>query len=130
MFLHLSVSHSVHGGSAPTPHGQTPQMQTPRANPPWMQTPQADPQQTPPMQDPPNADPPGIRQQAGGTHPIGMHTCSPFVSHLIHSMPLEDTFGKNVFVSYLENLETFFCHFTFIGMWTDVTVILCSFNSV
>ena len=30
---------------------------------PWMQTP---PSQTPP---------PGIRQQAGGTHPTGMHTC-------------------------------------------------------
>ena len=102
------------GGWVDPPECRPPQMQTPRADlprqtlpgcTPPVQTPQGDP---PPNAGPPNADPPGIRQQAGGTHPTGMHTCSPFVSHLIHSMPLEDTFGKNVFISYLENLETFF----------------------
>ena len=37
-----------------------------------MQTPWAKPH---PMQTPMDADPPRIRQQAGGTHPTGVHTC-------------------------------------------------------
>ena len=92
MFLHLSVSHSVQGGVLPQcMMGYTPQQQTP----PWQQTP---PQEadtpweadtpSPGSRHPPAADtPPGRRhppravhawrygQQAGGTHPTGMHTC-------------------------------------------------------
>ena len=44
---------------------------------PWMQTPQME--TPPPRCRPPDADPPGILrdkgQQAGGTHPTGMHSC-------------------------------------------------------
>ena len=62
MFLHLSVSHSVHGGvvSAPFHAGIHP------------------PRQTPPP--PPHTDTPlplayyGIQQQASGTHSTEMHT--------------------------------------------------------
>ena len=60
MFLHLSVSHSVHRG-VNIPLGR----------------------HTPPGQTPPRADTPpaqrmlGYGQQTGGTHPVGMHTCSP-----------------------------------------------------
>ena len=81
MFLHLSLSHSIHSGGASVKHlpGQT--------------IPQADPlgrsprQTTPPARHPPAQcmlgytprSPAqcmlGYGQQAGGTHPSGMHTC-------------------------------------------------------
>ena len=51
IFLHLSVSHSVHRGSVHPLSGQTPPL---GRHPPW---------QTPPL------------RSAGGTHPTGMHTC-------------------------------------------------------
>ena len=54
-----------------TPCMQTPLVgQTPLGRPPWMQTP------------PSWADtPPPIRQQAGGMHPTGMHTCRYYFPH-------------------------------------------------
>ena len=85
------VCHSVHRGrgSAQPPRmqtpriGQTPWMQTPHGwadppgcRPPWMQTPRVG--QTPlPGCRPPRgwADTPPYSQQAGGTHPTGIHTC-------------------------------------------------------
>ena len=120
MFLHLSVSHSVHGGGglpsplacrqtwgfgqippgyrpppgrspwADLPPDEDPPGQTPPGRPPG-QTPWADthsqmqtPLLRPPLcrppsldADPPDVDPLMIRQQAGGTHPTGMHTCPP-----------------------------------------------------
>ena len=73
MFLHLSVSHSVHGGStwAGTPPG--------RYIPPGRYPPEG----TPPVQvhPPPEAVQTGrYEQQAGGTHPTGMHSCFSFKS--------------------------------------------------
>ena len=86
MFLHLSVSHSVHRGVSASVHAGT--------HPPWVQTPPgADtPQEadTPKEADTPprKRTPPGSRhppsctvhagrygKQAGSTHPTGMHTC-------------------------------------------------------
>ena len=67
MFLHLSVSHSVHSvhrGSASVHAGIHPLEQTPQ-------------DQTPPGANPyPRAVHAGrYRQQASGTHPTGRHTC-------------------------------------------------------
>ena len=57
MFLHLSVSHSVHGGVPGQVH------------PPWAGT-------HPWAGTPPGAVHAGrYGQQAGGTHPTGMHSC-------------------------------------------------------
>ena len=100
--LHLSVSHSVHMGGVPwqvPPWAGTP----PRQVPPMVGTPPLPPGQvhppgrcTPPGQVHPRAGPPrqvyphpcpprqvhppqqcmlGYGQQAGGTHPTGMHSC-------------------------------------------------------
>ena len=64
MFLHLSVSHSVHRGGVP---GQV------HPHPPWAGTP-------PRQVHPPEAVHAGrYGQQAGGTHPTGMHSCFHFV---------------------------------------------------
>ena len=74
MFLHLSVSHSVHRGVSASLHAG---IHTPT---PWEQTPpqEADnpqKQALPPEQTPPCAVHAGrYGQQAGGTHPAGMHT--------------------------------------------------------
>ena len=74
MFLHLSVSHSVHrgGGStwAGTPWaGTSPEQVHPLSG----YAPQAG---TPPGQvHPPPQWMLGYGQQAGGTHPTGMHSC-------------------------------------------------------
>ena len=100
MFLHLSVSHSVHRGGVPgevhplaryTP-GQVPPF--PAGTPPWTGTPSpagAHPGQvhpslagTPPLgrYTPRHVHPPGAvhagryGKQAGGTHPAGMHSCA------------------------------------------------------
>ena len=87
MFLHLSVSYSVHrGGGVPgqVPPRQVPPRQwegvpgqvTPPAGtppeqvPPWAVTPP--PRQVPPL---PQQCMLGYGQQAGGTHPTGMHSC-------------------------------------------------------
>ena len=85
IFLHLSVSHSVHGGGvsawAPlprqTPPGQTPPRQTPPG-----QTPSG---RQPLQADTPQADnhysrqipsiPHEMATEAGSTHPTGMHSC-------------------------------------------------------
>ena len=99
MFLHLSVSHSVHGGQClpqymlgytPTtskadtpwsrhlPGADTPQEQTPPRSrpPPREQTPQGADTPPPKEQTPPCTVHAGrYGQQAGGTHPTGMHTC-------------------------------------------------------
>ena len=73
MFLHLSVSHSVHGGRLPQwMLGYTPLPPGPEADMP--PGPEAD---TPPQeQTPPGAVHAGrYGQQVSGTHPTGMHTC-------------------------------------------------------
>ena len=84
MLLHLSVSHSVHRGVSASVHAgihtSTPQEQTPpqKQKPPQKQTPPRS--RHPPEQTPPRADTPctvhagRYGQQAGGTHPTGMHT--------------------------------------------------------
>ena len=60
MFLHLSVSHSVHSGvSARHPQHRHPRADTPQADTPWAGT----PQQTPPQP---------VATAADGTHPTGM----------------------------------------------------------
>ena len=82
MFLHLSVSYSVHngGGSAPVHAGITTPRDQRQTLPP---VPEADPRE----QIPPRAYTPWSRhtpyavhagrygQQADGTHPTGMHAC-------------------------------------------------------
>ena len=72
------------GGFAQLPWMQTPSpwMQTPS---PWMQTPSPW-MQTPPQcrsPPPPDADPFSYGQQAGGTHPTGMHTCLTFIFPIV-----------------------------------------------
>ena len=84
MFLHLSVSHSVHRGGVclsvywdtitPPPPEQTP----PGADPPGTRHPP--PEQTPP---PPGAE---TATAADGTHPTGMHSCCILVSHIEKNM--------------------------------------------
>ena len=93
MFLHLSVSHSVHGGCGergiwwkgvcpggegcgrhPAPWTQRQTPPGPRGRHPWTQRqtpldPEAD---TPP---PPPLSPVEMATEAGGTHPTGMHSC-------------------------------------------------------
>ena len=98
MFLHLSVSHSVHRGVYPSMHwGRRPPgrhipactgADTPRGRHPLGRRLQADtPRQTPPKQTPPGRHPPGrhppgrhphpgqMATAADGTHPTGMHSC-------------------------------------------------------
>ena len=79
IFLHMSVSHSVHiGGGGSTWAGtpwqvHPPGRYTPRqVHPPWQV--HSSGQIHPPAGSPP-AMQAGIRQQAGGTHPTGMHFC-------------------------------------------------------
>ena len=80
MFLHLSVI-LLTGGEGGRESGQPPWMQTPQgwADHPRCRTPGVG--QIPPMQTLPGLvrHPPGSTtgydQQAGGTHPTGMHTC-------------------------------------------------------
>ena len=78
MFLHLSVSHSVHGGSTP-PGKHTPwEAHTPRkhthipkeAHPPW----EAPPGSTHPLGS-------TLREAHPQKHPLGMHTSSPPEGH-------------------------------------------------
>ena len=101
MFLQVSVilftegeSASVHAGITPPPRGRN-QEDPPPSRPPRSGTPQEEnpppPEQAPP---PPGRDPPGAEtipprkqcmqgrygQQAGGTHPTGMHACFPYIS--------------------------------------------------
>ena len=59
MFLHLSVSHSVHRGRSAPVHAGIP---------PWADTPRAD---TPSRADTPQQ----TATAADGTHPTGMHSC-------------------------------------------------------
>ena len=91
MFLHLSVSHSVHRGGVclsacwdtHPPRADTPREQScpPRADTTQEHTP---PGSTPP----PRAVHAGrYGQQAGGTHPTGMHTCTTFV----YSVQMKET---------------------------------------
>ena len=57
-----SMCHSVHrGGGRPGGLGRLPRSRSPRSR--------------PPRQTLPGCRPPGIHQQAGGTHPTGMHSC-------------------------------------------------------
>ena len=98
MLLHLSVILFT-GRSAIHPQADTPLGRHPLGGPPWADTPLADTPQadapwadTPPGQTSPPADTPlgqtpllgrhspaqcmiGYGQQAGGTHPTGMHCC-------------------------------------------------------
>ena len=103
MFLHLSVSHSVHGGGRAVP-GQVPLRDQvhPLAGPgtppgtryihqagtgqvsPWDQVPSPTPPGTryTPLQVPPQAVHAGrYGQQADGTHPTGMHSCSIYIKN-------------------------------------------------
>ena len=73
MFLHLSVSHSVHGGGY-TPWAGTPNPPPGPGTPPWAGT-------------PPRAVHAGrYGQQAGGTHPTGMHSCLD-LNHTVSMLP-------------------------------------------
>ena len=76
MFLHLSVSHSVHRGDVcqTPPPEQTP----PCANSPLGRHPP--PRQTPPGRPPPPPIPQQTATAANGTHPTGMHSCWSIVS--------------------------------------------------
>ena len=65
MFLHLSVSHSVHRGVYLSM--QLTGVYTLQADPP--------PMQTLPVQTPPGQTPPQTATEVGGTHPIRMHSC-------------------------------------------------------
>ena len=70
MFLHLSVSYSVHGGvGLPLVPGVG--LGSVCHTTPWQTPP---PGQTPPLADPPAQCMLGYGQQAGGTHPTGMHS--------------------------------------------------------
>ena len=96
MFLHLSLSHSVHGGGGlpqcmlgyTTHHhpGQTPPRQTPPGRPPpppggyccgcWDTPPTTPLGRHPPDTPPPGRHPPPpARYCSGGTHPTGMQSC-------------------------------------------------------
>ena len=82
LFLHLSVSHSVHRGVSASVHAgihNTPPADTPQSRPHLDRPPEADnlPEQTPPGSRHPQGAVHAGRygQQAGGTHPTGMHTC-------------------------------------------------------
>ena len=95
MFLHLSVSHSVHRGGWQThplgshPPGQThplsrqplpPRRHDPRQTLPWADTPWVD---TPPRQTPwADTPPPETATAADGTYPTRMHSCSSYVYYL------------------------------------------------
>ena len=85
MFLHVSVSHSVHRGGLPQcmlGYHPTP---PPRTSPPPEQAP---PEQTPQEQTPPGADSPctvhtgRYGQQADGMHPTEMQSCYIFENFL------------------------------------------------
>ena len=60
MFLHLSVSHSVHRGRGVC--GRHPQAETPQAETPWADTPS-------------RHSPGQTATTADSTHPTGMHSC-------------------------------------------------------
>ena len=86
MFLHLSVSHSVHGGVSASGPGGVCYTPRPEQTPPRADTPREDPPEqtdTPWADTPPpwaDTNPPvqcmlGYGQQAGGMHPTGMHSC-------------------------------------------------------
>ena len=106
---------------ADTPPGQTPPWQThpfPGQTPPWADTPQADtPGQTPPWQTPRaqcmlGYTPPaqcvlGNSQQAGGTHPTGMHACSKMLMHCLFSNLKRDLHINFKMLSYLIYLHIF-----------------------
>ena len=71
-FLHLSVSHSVHGGCLPQCMlGYIPPGETPQADTPWTDT----PRQTPHGQTPLDRHPQQTATAADGTHPTGMFSC-------------------------------------------------------
>ena len=135
MFLHLSVSHSVHGGRGvcPTPSldlADPPSGCRPPCppgcispwvgrNPPVGQThPHAD---TPLDADPLDwADPPQYSPQAGGTHPTGMHTCKRIIwsmgmSPLDPSLRSEqcriENFPEGVANSWSGSANLLFCNF-------------------
>ena len=77
VFTH--VCHSVHGGCLPhplradIPQADTPPVQTPQQTPPPRQTPSG--RHPPPWRTPLAQCMLGYGQQAGGTHPTGMHSC-------------------------------------------------------
>ena len=119
MFLHLSVSHSVHGGGCLAPPARhLPRTDTPGQITPWADTPllSRHPQVETPWSDTPQPDTPlpsaswdthpscpvyamihtppaqcmlGYDQQAGGTHPTGMHSClTKLVSVVVQLSPV------------------------------------------
>ena len=90
MFLHLSVSHSVHRGvSASGPRGWDVATHPPGRHSPWADTPgQTPPGQTPPWANTPLADTPcpvhvGIWSTSDGTQPTGMLFLLKVSVHLI-----------------------------------------------
>ena len=81
MFLHVSVSHSVHRGGSASVHAGIPPHPPPRTSPPRAGTPRADPP-------PPGADSPctvhtgRYGQQADAMHPTEMQSCYIFENFL------------------------------------------------
>ena len=126
MFLHLSVSHSVHRGGlpqcmlgySPPPGAGTPQEQAP---PTGADTPSPR-EQAPPEQVPPRAGTPSPKEQAppfpqeahhtpqqtatvaDGTHPTGMHSCLRMI--LISDYILTYHFIKMTLVQQSQNVHT------------------------
>ena len=110
MFLHLSVSHSVHRRCLP----HTPPGRPPGQTPPGHMTP---PLFRHPLGTHPRADTPSAQcmlvygQQAGGTHPTGMHTSDTnigiianfvqFVKNSIHAKIMAANTCENVIVKEL-----------------------------
>ena len=82
MFLHLSVSHSVHRGGSASVHTGIPPHTHPRSrHPPGADTPPPPRTRHPPQSRLPL---PGAETAtaADGTHPTGMHSCCNLVSHI------------------------------------------------
>ena len=77
MFLHLSIILFTGGGGSTQPPWIDPSLRWMQTTLPRMQTPSFPWMQTPPLgcRSPLDADPP-YGQQAGGTLPTGMYTCS------------------------------------------------------
>ena len=127
MCLHLSVILIMGGSVSHTPPGQTPH---------WADKPspctQAD---TPPGQTPPGHTSPlpsacwdtpptppaqymlGYGQQAGGTHPIGMHTCSTYDQHSLLWLTACNIFKKGLtktlFLRGIHTKNTLPCFYIF-----------------
>ena len=123
MFLHLSVSHSVHRGVCfsacwdittptcppppPPPLGaDIPLEQTPpRSRHSWDQAP---PEQTPPQEQTPlwdQAPPQQMATVVDGTYPTGMHSCS----HHSFNLNFKQFLGSDISVKKSQKRKKYFC---------------------